>query len=182
MAFCIEKYGFAKYYLNQSFGFILIITNLLMAFGILLVVVLINDCHAFGAHYVCLVYSSLIFKLISYHIVNYWFRNKKISIENGETKSVNHNKIDSDDLHKRKNVEYIQDANQKPHDDDKDSRNQIVCYPNNLNLNDMYYFIFAPTLCYQLNYPRNKSIRKGFLINFFLEFVSYFISNQRHLF
>uniref|UniRef100_A0AAX7V9K9 O-acyltransferase n=1 Tax=Astatotilapia calliptera TaxID=8154 RepID=A0AAX7V9K9_ASTCA len=29
---------------------------------------------------------------------------------------------------------------------------------------NMYYFIFAPTLCYQLNFPRSPRIRKRFLI------------------
>jgi len=35
----------------------------------------------------------------------------------------------------------------------------IVTYPNNLTLSNIYYFIFCPVLCYQLNFPRNKSIR-----------------------
>uniref|UniRef100_A0A7N8XUZ1 O-acyltransferase n=1 Tax=Mastacembelus armatus TaxID=205130 RepID=A0A7N8XUZ1_9TELE len=29
---------------------------------------------------------------------------------------------------------------------------------------DMYYFVFAPTLCYQLNFPRSPRIRKRFLM------------------
>lgn len=40
---------------------------------------------------------------------------------------------------------------------------QAVVYPNNLTLGNMYYFIFAPTLCYELNYPRTQRIRKWFL-------------------
>ena len=45
-------------------------------------------------------------------------------------------------------------------------------YPNNLHLTDLYYFLLAPTLCYEINYPRNKKIRKGFLIKRLLEIVS----------
>lgn len=39
-----------------------------------------------------------------------------------------------------------------------------VCYPGNLTLRDMYYFVFAPTLCYELNFPRSPSIRMSFLL------------------
>ncbi|XP_074542560.1 diacylglycerol O-acyltransferase 1a [Halichoeres trimaculatus] len=40
----------------------------------------------------------------------------------------------------------------------------LVSYPGNLTHRDMYYFVFAPTLCYQLNFPRSPRIRKRFLI------------------
>uniref|UniRef100_A0A8C1FIK6 O-acyltransferase n=2 Tax=Cyprinus carpio TaxID=7962 RepID=A0A8C1FIK6_CYPCA len=33
-----------------------------------------------------------------------------------------------------------------------------------LCFSDMYYFVFAPTLCYELNFPRSESIRMGFLL------------------
>lgn len=36
-------------------------------------------------------------------------------------------------------------------------------YPNNLTLKNLYYFIVAPTLCYELNFPYSSTIRKGFL-------------------
>ncbi|TNM93151.1 hypothetical protein fugu_018553 [Takifugu bimaculatus] len=39
-----------------------------------------------------------------------------------------------------------------------------VSYPGNLTHRDVYYFIFAPTLCYQLNFPRSPRIRKRFLL------------------
>uniref|UniRef100_A0A3Q3IX97 O-acyltransferase n=1 Tax=Monopterus albus TaxID=43700 RepID=A0A3Q3IX97_MONAL len=39
-----------------------------------------------------------------------------------------------------------------------------VSYPGNLTHRDMYYFVFAPTLCYQLNFPRSPRIRKRFLM------------------
>lgn len=37
---------------------------------------------------------------------------------------------------------------------------------------DLYYFICAPTLCYELNFPRLPKIRKRFLIRRFIELVS----------
>uniref|UniRef100_A0A8C7XJR1 O-acyltransferase n=1 Tax=Oryzias sinensis TaxID=183150 RepID=A0A8C7XJR1_9TELE len=39
-----------------------------------------------------------------------------------------------------------------------------VCYPGNLTIRDMYYFVFAPTLCYELNFPRSPEIRMSFLL------------------
>ena len=38
-----------------------------------------------------------------------------------------------------------------------------IIYPNNLTIKNLYYFMFAPTLCYELNFPRSTCIRKGFL-------------------
>uniref|UniRef100_A0A674EJW7 O-acyltransferase n=1 Tax=Salmo trutta TaxID=8032 RepID=A0A674EJW7_SALTR len=39
-----------------------------------------------------------------------------------------------------------------------------VSYPGNLTLRDLYYFVFAPTLCYELNFPRSPRIRMSFLL------------------
>lgn len=36
----------------------------------------------------------------------------------------------------------------------------------------MYYFVFAPTLCYELNFPRSPNIRMGFLLRRLCEMVS----------
>lgn len=45
----------------------------------------------------------------------------------------------------------------------------LVQYPDNLNLQDIAYYIFAPTLCYELNFPRTSRIRKRFLIKRIIE-------------
>ncbi|ROI69409.1 Diacylglycerol O-acyltransferase 1 [Anabarilius grahami] len=44
-----------------------------------------------------------------------------------------------------------------------------VTYPGNLTHRDIYYFIFVPTLCYELNFPRSPRIRKRFLLRRLLE-------------
>uniref|UniRef100_A0A8C1NJ70 O-acyltransferase n=1 Tax=Cyprinus carpio TaxID=7962 RepID=A0A8C1NJ70_CYPCA len=44
-----------------------------------------------------------------------------------------------------------------------------VNYPGNLTHRDIYYFIFVPTLCYELNFPRSPRIRKRFLLRRLLE-------------
>ncbi|XP_047218166.1 diacylglycerol O-acyltransferase 1b isoform X2 [Girardinichthys multiradiatus] len=41
---------------------------------------------------------------------------------------------------------------------------QKVCYPGNLAIKNIYYFVFAPTLCYELNFPRSPKIRIHFLL------------------
>lgn len=45
----------------------------------------------------------------------------------------------------------------------------LVKYPNNLTYKDMYYFMAVPTLCYEINFPRTKKIRKRFLIKRMIE-------------
>ena len=40
---------------------------------------------------------------------------------------------------------------------------EMISYPNNLNLADIYYFMLAPTMCYELNFPRTKAVRWRFL-------------------
>ncbi|CAF1589739.1 unnamed protein product [Rotaria sp. Silwood1] len=55
---------------------------------------------------------------------------------------------------------------EKKHDSRRNStisKSQII-YPNNLTCKNLYYFMFAPTLCYELNFPRSSRIRKGFII------------------
>lgn len=36
---------------------------------------------------------------------------------------------------------------------------------------DLYYFMVAPTLCYELNFPRSPRIRKRFLLRRVIELV-----------
>ena len=40
---------------------------------------------------------------------------------------------------------------------------QLVRYPDNLTVHNMYFFMLAPTLCYELNFPRSPHIRWRFL-------------------
>ncbi|KAI0227255.1 hypothetical protein L0F63_007234 [Massospora cicadina] len=39
-----------------------------------------------------------------------------------------------------------------------------VNYPRNLTASNFYYFVLAPTLCYQISYPRTPSVRVMFVI------------------
>jgi len=52
-----------------------------------------------------------------------------------------------------------------------DCGNALVQYPDNLNLGDLYYYILAPTLCYELNFPRTQRIRKRWANDLELRFL-----------
>ncbi|CAH1779899.1 unnamed protein product, partial [Owenia fusiformis] len=63
----------------------------------------------------------------------------------------------------------------------KDGANGVVSssivltqYPDNLTLSDLYYFMLAPTLCYELNFPRSARIRKRFLLKRIAEMIFLF--------
>lgn len=55
----------------------------------------------------------------------------------------------------------------KPDEDIK----QLVQYPENLTIKDLLYFLLAPTLCYELNFPRTNRIRKRFLLKRLVEVI-----------
>lgn len=52
-----------------------------------------------------------------------------------------------------------------------DAISTLVLYPDNLNVRDLMYFLCAPTLCYELNFPRTTRIRKRFVIKRCIEVV-----------
>ncbi|CAD5232476.1 unnamed protein product [Bursaphelenchus xylophilus] len=55
----------------------------------------------------------------------------------------------------------------------KKPSDSIYCYPNNLTLRNIYYFMAAPTLCYELRFPRTPTRRKRFLIKRVVEFITF---------
>ncbi|CAK5009200.1 unnamed protein product [Meloidogyne enterolobii] len=56
-----------------------------------------------------------------------------------------------------------------------DANNTIaqLQYPNNLTLGNLYYYMMAPTLCYELNFPRTPAIRKTFIIKRITELICF---------
>lgn len=103
-------------------------------------------------------------KLWSFVQVNLWCRSyqkqqkNSISGKRRESFSINRRR-DSEDL----NGNVIANGY-------KDHPNPtLVQYPDNLSLRDLLYFLCAPTLCYELNFPRTTRIRKRFLIKRVLE-------------
>lgn len=55
--------------------------------------------------------------------------------------------------------------------DDDEAIPKLVQYPDNLTYRDLVYFLCAPTLCYELNFPRTSRVRKRFLLKRLLEVV-----------
>ncbi|KAK3511846.1 hypothetical protein QTP70_025975, partial [Hemibagrus guttatus] len=90
-----------------------------------------------------LVYTVLFLKIYSYRDVNKWCR------------EIRH--VQARKLSRSNSCPSVQRAN-------GNVAHSHVTYPGNLTHRDMYYFIFAPTLCYELNFPRSPRIRKRFLL------------------
>ncbi|GAB1603221.1 diacylglycerol O-acyltransferase 1-like [Argonauta hians] len=99
-------------------------------------------------------YTIVFLKLVSYASVNGWCRNQAGT---NETPLKRHKSFSSSEGRKFR-------LSGK-------GGSQLVMYPNNLNLKDLHYFMLAPTLCYELNFPRSSRIRKSFLLKRFIEMI-----------
>ena len=78
-------------------------------------------------------------------------------------------------LREKRKSEYRRSASS---DEESKEEKNIVVYPNNLTLANIYYFFLAPTLCYELNFPRTCRVRKWFLTRRICEVWLDFISND----
>lgn len=66
--------------------------------------------------------------------------------------------VDAQDRYREKSTSF----NDKLHSifsEVKDIQPPFLMYPQNLSLQNLSYFMVAPTLCYQLNYPRSSHVR-----------------------
>uniref|UniRef100_A0A672KFU0 O-acyltransferase n=1 Tax=Sinocyclocheilus grahami TaxID=75366 RepID=A0A672KFU0_SINGR len=134
--------------ISEKVGLLIYIFNLtiILCFPMVVVLKLLSITPVGGA-FALGVYTILFLKLYSYKDVNWWCR------------------------------ERTQAKARSPSSPSASSAMQShVSYPGNLSLRDIYYFVFAPTLCYELNFPRSESIRMGFLLRRLFE-MTYFISN-----
>ncbi|XP_035380913.1 diacylglycerol O-acyltransferase 1a isoform X2 [Electrophorus electricus] len=96
-----------------------------------------------GGVFTLAVYTVLFLKLYSYKDVNKWCR----EIRQAKARM----------LSRSNSCPSVHKANGS-------AAHSHVTYPGNLTHRDMYYFVFAPTLCYELNFPRSPRIRKRFLL------------------
>ncbi|XP_053904768.1 diacylglycerol O-acyltransferase 1-like isoform X3 [Malaclemys terrapin pileata] len=73
-------------------------------------------------------------------------------------------------------MQAITPADPSAHQSRRNERGQSkqIMYPMNLKVKDLYYFLLAPTLCYQLNFPRQKNCRQGYIIRRFIEMIFLF--------
>ncbi|MEE6500217.1 hypothetical protein FKM82_003708 [Ascaphus truei] len=107
-----------------------------------------------GSILTLLVYTILCLKLYSYHDVNRWYREKHPKNARGGLK-----RIARAEEEKRRRER---------------GKDKMVMYPLNLTLPDLFYFLLAPTLCYELNFPSTRELRIKFLLCRLLEMVILF--------
>ncbi|CAL8360468.1 unnamed protein product [Arctogadus glacialis] len=110
------------------------------------VVLLVPSISPVGGVFALGTYTILLLKLYSYKDVNRWCRELS-----------------------RIKVKTLSRSNSCPSAPPVFGGDQKVCYPGNLTIRDLYYFVFAPTLCYELNFPRSPKIRMSFLLRRLLE-------------
>ncbi|XP_011137917.1 diacylglycerol O-acyltransferase 1 [Harpegnathos saltator] len=165
----IEK-GLSVDIIAHGPGMVFHVVNLVVMVLMPMVVIHVKDSgfSLFGAMYVCMLYAILFLKLWSYVQVNMWCRlSIRANAAQGRIRrrSLSYNNLRSSGV--KQNGDVI--------DSLKNGTNgrgsSLVQYPDNLNFADLYYFIFAPTLCYELNFPRTQRTRKRFLIKRIVEVV-----------
>ncbi|XP_033754870.1 diacylglycerol O-acyltransferase 1-like isoform X2 [Pecten maximus] len=139
----------AKGYVSEKFGFLVNAINLSLLLIIPAGVILyLHPFPAFSCM-TCGIYTVSFLKLVSYASVNKWCRQKK-----GETKKMRRSRSISESPKNGVNGQVA---------------TIIISYPDNLTQSDLWYFMVAPTLCYELNFPRSLRIRKRFLIKRIVE-------------
>uniref|UniRef100_A0A8C6BSU6 diacylglycerol O-acyltransferase n=1 Tax=Monodon monoceros TaxID=40151 RepID=A0A8C6BSU6_MONMO len=142
-AFQVEK-RLAVGALTEQAGLLLHVVNLatILCFPAA-VALLLESITPVGSVLALMAYTILFLKLFSYRDVNLWCRERRARA-----------KAKAAAAGKKANGGAAQCA---------------VSYPDNLTYRDLYYFLFAPTLCYELNFPRSARIRKRFLLRRLLE-------------
>ncbi|XP_030014879.1 diacylglycerol O-acyltransferase 1b [Sphaeramia orbicularis] len=105
------------------------------------VVLMVPSLTPVGGAFVLGTYTILFLKLYSYKDVNRWCR---------ELSTVKAKKLSR--------------SLSCPSEQHLNGGDRKVCYPGNLTIRDMYYFVFAPTVCYELNFPRSAKVRMSFLL------------------
>nr|KAF6404674.1 diacylglycerol O-acyltransferase 1 [Rousettus aegyptiacus] len=146
-AFQVEK-RLAVGALTEQAGLLLHVLNLVIVLCFpAAVAFLLESITPVGSVLALMVYTMLFLKLFSYRDVNLWCRQLRARAKA-----------------KAKAASAGEKAN-----GGVATRTGPISYPDNLTYRDLYYFLFAPTLCYELNFPRSPRIRKRFLLRRLLE-------------
>lgn len=130
--------------ISESTGLMLHVFNLAVILVFPVVIVLaVTSLTPVGGVFSLGVYTLLFMKMYSYKDTNRWCR----EVRQAEVKR----------LKRSNSCPSVARSNGR-------AAHAHVSYPGNLTYRDMYYFVFIPTLCYELNFPRSPRIRKRFLI------------------
>jgi diacylglycerol O-acyltransferase-1 len=151
----------SKFLIKEKVLFVFHTVNLFIFIITPVVVAFVSEPSPAGTFIVMLNYAIVWMKMVSYCHVNKWCRLSNNSTSNCTSNSTTGNGNSTVATGNSSNTS-------------TGSKSAIVTYPNNLNVKDFIYFLFAPTLCYELNFPSSPSIRKMFLIRRTLEAVFLF--------
>lgn len=168
-----KKLIYFKEIIPETTGKIAHVTNIIVVCLIPIVCIHLRGASfsLMGSSFVCFLYCILFVKLWSYVQVNLWCRTyqkqQKASISGKRRESFS---IAEFERKQQRNEESDQNI-PNGHAEQQHQVTELVQYPDNLNLHDLFYFLCAPTLCYELNFPRTTRIRKRFLIKRILEVV-----------
>lgn len=173
-AFWNEKYLLAGGWINEASALLLNIINLAAILVMPPYIVFSVDCHPVASSFALGQVAIVWLKLISYHMVNYWCRKARKQERSSVKEREPHKPRSRSRSRNKRDNQKISNGHAS---DDKIEKNgglalSLITYPNNLTYKDMYYFVFSPTLCYELNFPRSPRIRKRFLLRRFFEMVS----------
>ncbi|XP_066143790.1 diacylglycerol O-acyltransferase 1 [Euwallacea fornicatus] len=145
---------------SNGIGMLVHVANLLSV--ILVPMVFIHVKPGFGlvgASTVCTFYSILFLKMWSYIQVNMWCRMDR---QKSAKSTLRRQSVSLSSLQRaEKTINNNQDSEKSS---SETLPGGLVHYPENVSLRDFYYFMFVPTLCYELNFPRTERIRKRFLL------------------
>jgi len=174
----IEKL-IAKDVIAWRLGCFIHMTNLLLMLLIPIIVINVRseNIGVISATSITGIYSILFLKMWSYIQVNHWCR---CSITILGQKRARHASIYRQasilmdkNLYHASTPQSLAQVKEQSQEDEPTGNvgNKPVTWPDNLSIRDIYYFWFAPTLCYELNFPRSTRIRKLFLLRRLVELI-----------
>jgi len=164
----IERF-LANSFLDWSTGLALHVLNLGVTLVFPIVIINTMDCALVSSILACGAYTILVLKLVSYIQVNSWCRHmsrRRFLINSHMT-----NNGDFFWRERMKTVMNIKEARKVEEPEMTSSSSLTVNWPDNLTVKDLSYFMLAPTLCYELNFPKTDRIRKFFLLRRGLEVI-----------
>ena len=172
-AFFLEKM-LAQSRLDWTSASILHSLNILFTLATPVVTINSLPCGIVSALIACMSYTCIVLKLVSYIQVNKWCREKQ---RRGFL--VNSKKGDFLQRERMKSLFNVNEAasagrlesSEEESSKESDSESKLVRWPENINVKDLTYFMVAPTLCYELNFPRTSRKRKFFLFRRVLEVI-----------
>lgn len=152
-------------------GVLLCSANILTALMLPAIYLWYRETNPVASFLALAIYTILIMKLVSYYQVNKYYRMKRIEPRDEHdgmslvsSHSVNRSLSELDNNNNSNNARKEKSNCNGYCNGNHTFITPIINYPENLTYSNLYYFAVAPTLCYEINFPRSDRIRKSFLI------------------